>query len=202
MTESTIEATQSIMIYDDFVVLYDKKDGNWCNPRPLSQDDIKELIVEASTPYPLPPNMIWYEEYKMMIWHSKPCKRKISVRVNHDWVTKYYHHPGLLFKVKRLDRADQDNLHVTAVAPDFDPAYCLDQKVYHSPYASHDVEALTGRMGNCKVMCPNPEFAYDLEGSQWKIWPESFYASGFNHFPSKRNLLKPRNMSIIEWMEL
>ena len=199
MTDSTIEATQSIMIYNEFAVLYDKQDGEWVNPKPLSQDDIKELIIQPSVPYPLPPHMIWYEEYKMMIWHSKPCKRKIKLRKGNTWEIKYYNHPGILFKVLRTGSGDR--LSLAIVAPDFDPSNCHDQPIYDYPYCNHDTNGDSGNMGACNVTCPNAEFAYDLEGSQWKIWEDSFYESGFNKQPSKRNLLKPRNISVIDWMQ-
>ena len=201
MTDSTIEATQSIMIYDEFAVLYDKKDGDWCDPKPLSQDDIKELITQPSVPYPLPPNMLWYEEYKMMIWHSKPCKRKIKIRQGNtkEFVTKYYCHPGILFRVYREN--NRDYLSLAIVAPDFDPSNCHDQPTYQYPYCNHDTHANRGNMGACNVRCPNPEFAYDLEGSQWKIWEESFYESAFNKQPLKRNTLKPRDINVIQWMQ-
>ena len=202
MTDSTIEATQSIMIYNELAVLYDKKDGDWVNPKPLSQDDLKELIIQPSVPYPLPPNMIWYEEYKMMIWHSKPCKRKIKIRQKDyptGFVTKYYCHPGILFKVQRGN--NRDYLSLAVVAPDFDPSNCHDQPTYEYPYSNHDTRGDSGNMGACKVTCPNAEFAYDLEGSQWRIWEDSFYESGFNKQPTKRNLLKPRNITVIDWMQ-
>lgn len=200
-----IEAKQSIMVYRDrsrsMCVLFDKKDEEWVNPRPLSSEDMKNLAEgQASEPIVLPPQMLWYEENLCMIWTCKPARRTIKVKNK----VGVYSHPHLAFKVTRSN--GYDTLSVAVLPLDFDrsntDSYSADStNLLELPYRSIDVHGGSSAMGSCNVTLNNPEFAYSLPWHCWEEWERTFFNSGFNYQPKRRNHLKEINKTLTEWIQ-
>jgi hypothetical protein len=199
----SLNAKHSIMVYDDegrtVSVLYDKVDDVWSNARALSNDDLHKLIDDDSPQCEVggffPPNMLWYVEDKIMVWYSPPCIKDITVKKK---VSKY-RHPGLVFLVRR--KLNRDYLSVAVVSKSEDVRPHNHSQLYELPYAGIDVHPSGGVMGNCNVNTPKTDFAYHLDWHAWHEWERSFYDSGFNYKPKRRNQLKVKEGIVLhEWI--
>jgi len=202
MTQTTLNAKHSIMVYDDngrsVSVLYDKVDNQWGNPRPLSNEDLSTLMDDDTKQCEVggffSPNMLWYVEDKIMVWYSPPRTAKITIKGK----TSMYRHPGLVFLVRRKLNRDYLSLAVVSKSEDIRPHHF--SEIYELPYKSIDVHPTGGVMGNCNVNTPKLEFAYNLEWYTWQEWERSFYDSAFNYRPKKRNHLKKKGIVLHEWI--
>ena len=201
MAELKINATDALMFYPDgkggaFALHYTKGKSSWDAPKPLSKDDLKELLVgQAAPPNILPHDVLWYEEDKVMFWYSPPRKQTLRLSRENDMI---YNHPGLVFRVHRSVDG-KDKLGVAVVKSPFNRDW-IAQPIYESPYGGHDVNPRSGNVGICKVSTPHADFSFCLEGG-FRQWEYAFYDSQFNQRPRRRNHLKPTETTLIEWVQ-
>lgn len=203
----SIPAKQAIMVYEEeektFCVHYTKKDDVWDDPKPLSTAELKALVTEPSEPHPLPPQMLWYEEDKLMIWYTRPRREKITVSgKGGEDKESYYVHPGLVFKVKK-GVGGGDLLSIAVWSIKSPKADCIKRPeawdtLYRIPYAAIDVHPSDGSMGNCNVTTPT-DTAYCLDAIY--DWQNSFYFSKFNYRPDRADRLKQKEQTLLDWMK-
>ncbi len=198
-----IEATDALMFYPEgnnsFAVHYTKSSSGW-DANPLSQANLKELTRGvAHEPQILPANMLWYEDQQQMIWYSPPRKHRLTYGHKSDPSVMEYHHPGLVFRVKRSDSGTRDRIAVVAVGTPYDRSN-WHTPILESPYDSHSV-GHNGSVGTCGVKLPNHEWAFDLGIGIHREWELCFYNSKFSRKPKRRNHLKPTTTKLIDWMQ-
>ncbi len=183
---------------ESLAVLYDKVEGSWVNARPLSSEELSTITsdIPSSPVALLPQRMLWYEENKLMIWYSPPCKRKIKIKGK---VTTYCH-PGIVFLVRRHSSGrDALSIAVLSISEDKYPDN-LEYKIYASPYRGIDVHQAVGEVGACNVVQPKPTYAFSLDVGCWIDWEEAFYQSAFNYRPKRRNQLKQSDVTLENWI--
>ena len=203
MKSVKLEARKSIMIYSDdeddetVAIMYTKISNEWGEAKCLSNQDILSLIDEkAQTPYCLPPEFLWYEEDKCMMWYCPPAKREIKWRGGQG----KYSHPGLVFLVRRVGSKDMLSVApVTKSDPDFRPHH--HSPILEYPYRGIDVHSKSGMMGHCRVTCPPADLAYCLDTGMTIEWENAFFLSQFNYRPTDRRRLKETNTTIHDWIE-
>lgn len=201
---SKIEATHAVMIYSstglDYAVAYDKDDGEWVNPRPMTGYELEDILTdrEPMKPTILPERILWYERNKFMMWYSPPSRREINLSKVSKSKMKHYSHPGIVFILNQL------RLHVAIVTRSdlkFKPA--MQSELYVSPYRGIDIHSTTGIMGACGVRkhMPTKEVTYDLSTFGWQEWESGFYESEFNYAPDRRDRLKKSSQTLSEYID-